>query len=815
MRLSALILVGFAVIGLMLTGLSFTVASQALRELRDIRHAAVLGRVETTAMGATVAMSLERSVTQVALAYAEPIPSGFREIIDEQRSLADEGLAAALAIVAENSFIETGEDYVRQTTDSLARVAALRLEIDSLLAKPSTESDPKRTYEAPFELKEEVVTLKNATTLLRNRTGVSTRVAGALSAVQLGSWEVREFGGRARTHFAIATMNSAPIGPSELAQVRLDSSRASEAWQNLNNSVRSVPGLPNKILEQIDVSDEQYFQTYIGLVEELEVISETHQGQGVVDYGIDFGDFFAQSNAALEAMEYLSENSGNLVIEYWQSREDRALTIAVASCAFAIVSLIVLGTIYLQIRKRVVGLLGAATRILKALAQGDLDVRVRENRRELKEIKELFETVETFRKALLEARRVEAKAKEEAERLQKEEAQRAKVEREEIAQRAMVAERERKEAEERMLAEKQAAQEIAVVVEACAAGDFSKRLSVENKHGVFADICHGLNRIGEVADAGLGEVRTALSMLSNGELNRKMPTDFGGVFGEIAAAVNETSASLSRTVGEISNSAESLNKTSQDIALASSDLSERSEKNAARTAKTAQQLSQMTSEVETAASSARIAGEAVQDVEEMAGEGSKIVAKTVAAMDEIKSSSDEIARVLKVMDEIAFQTNLLALNASVEASRAGDKGRGFAVVATEVRALSQRSADAAKEISNLISSSSAHVDQGVVLAKQSGHSLERIVTGVADASTKLAEIVRAASNTSRSISEISQATTELDADTTENSVAFADTEQAVQNLRSVAHSLATSVASFKIDDSPSSTWKSTDSRFVA
>jgi len=806
MRLSVIILIGFSILGVMLASFGGLTAKQSIRDLVDVRRAAALAEAETTAMAATVAMSLERSVTQVALAYRGPIPEAFRRIIDEQRALADSGLAEALALIADSPFLSTRDAYVRQTEDSLQDVARLRLEIDALLALPIEARDPTRSKELPFEIKEEVVALKNATTLLQNRVSVSTVVAGALAEVQLGAWEVREFGGRARTHFAIATLNSAPIGNAELEQLTVDSSRAREAWERSSNAIFRIEGMPTVILEEAAAAEALYFGAYQDTISDIEAISQQHSGAGAPAYPISFEDFFSLSNDALGAMEALSENSGYALSAYWTGRQNAARNAVILSSAAAILSVVILLVIYLSIRKRVMGLLGAANRILKALAQGDLDVKVRQNRRELTEIKELFETVATFRTALLEARRVESLAKEDAARRQEEEALKAQKEKEEIAARAALAETERLAAEERSAAEQRAAREIAAVVEACAAGDFSGRLTVDDKHGVFAEICDGLNRIGKTADSGLGAVREALSRLAQGDLSHRMPTDFNGVFGEIAAATNETASSLSQTLGEISASTDSLDKTSHDIAFASSDLAQRSKRNATRLAQTADELTHMTMSVETAATAAKVAGDSVKDVEKMAGSGSEIVARTVHAIGEIKSSSDEIARVLKVIDEIAFQTNLLALNAAVEASRAGESGRGFAVVASEVRSLSQRSAEAAQEISELVATSSNHVNQGVDLANASGRALDGIVAGVSDAASKLADIVEATTVTSTGIAEISRATTELDEATKENSVAFSDTETAVQTLRDVSENLGRFVAAFRFEaeqESPS------------
>lgn len=800
MRLSALLLIVFTFIGAVVTFLGGTIAYQTINELRDIRRGALLGEVETTAVSATVAMSLERSVVQVALAFPEPIPSSFRNLVDAQRDTADEGLETALRKIEGVDFLTTSSDYITQTRASLGRVNDIRAEIDAQLALPITERDAKRAYELPYELKKEVVNLKNATDLLRNRVSVSTKVAGALQAVQLRAWEVREFGGRARTYFAIATLNKAPINSVDLGLLTIDNARAEEAWKSLKNSIESISGISGEISREIAAAEEIYFSEYVPLISEIERISRSTEAAGSPNYPVSFDDFFAQSNAALGAMETLSLNSGAALTGYWQDREQSALMKTIASCAFAVLSLAGLIVTYLMMRVKVVGLLGATTRILTQLASGDLDIKIRKNRRELREIVELYGTVQSFREALEEAKRVEAEAKEEAARQREAKEREAERERQAIAERAALADKEKAEAQAQQEKERRAAAEIAKVVEACAAGDFSNRLSTNDKDGIFLEICDGMNRIGEAADAGLGAVRTALKHLANGDLTHRMPGGFEGVFSEIAETMNGTAASLTETLGKIAASASNVDTSATRIADSTSDLSARSEQNAARIEETANELEQLTQNVRSAATSAETARSFVEDIAAMAHDGNSVIEKTIEAMDEIQTSSNEISKVLRLIDDIAFQTNLLALNAGVEAARAGDSGRGFAVVASEVRALAQRSSEAAKEIAGLMDTSAGTVRSGVELVQNSGEALRKIVASVDDAAQKIRDIVSSTNETSTGIGEVSRATTELDKDTRQNAGVFTATKENATSLRAEATSLNDAVSAFQIEE---------------
>ena len=798
MSISSILKIAFALLAAVIVALGAHVTTKAVSDLRDIRRAALLAHADSTAMSATVAMSLERSVVQVALAFKDPMPQAFRDIVTEKRAHADAGLASAVSKIDATAFLPTKDIYISKVRASLSRVADIRAEIDALLLLPKDQRDVQRAYALPFELKQEVVNLKNANELLRNRVSVPAQLAGALQSIQMGAWEVREFGGRARTYFAIATLNKEQIMAGDRGILAVDNARAREAWSSVQSSTELLQGIPDDIITEIAAADALYFGEYIPLIGRLEIASLSAVAGSEPDYEMGFSDFFEFSNTALGSMEVLSQNAGTALTEYWQGREKGALLTAVGSGVFALMSVLGLAVVYLVLNLRVVGLVSAATRILSRLADGDLDVSVRRNRHELKEIKDLFSTVDSFRKALLDAKRLEEEARQASEKQKQAEHREASREREQVAERAKLAEQEKATALENNERERRAAAEIAAVVEACASGDFSSRLSVNDKVGIFAEICDGMNRIGEAADNGLGAVRTALENMAKGDLSQRMPTDFQGIFADIASAMNETTDSLSKTLLEISHSAANVEGVTQGISATTQQLSKRAESNSASLAETADDLSAMTVSVQSAASAARTAGAAVKSIEEMAQSGNEVVSQTIVAMSEIKESSDEIGTVLSLIDDIAFQTNLLALNAGVEAARAGEAGRGFAVVATEVRALAQRSSEAASEIATLVGNASQNVMKGVELVNNSGEALKNIVTGVEDASAKLNDIVLATSKTSTAIGEISQSTQDLDRDTRQNSNVFKDTEAQAQKLNSVAAHLTASVGAFRL-----------------
>ncbi|MFD2175755.1 methyl-accepting chemotaxis protein [Rhodobacter lacus] len=434
---------------------------------------------------------------------------------------------------------------------------------------------------------------------------------------------------------------------------------------------------------------------------------------------------------------------------------------------------------------------------VETLAGGSTEISVPQSR--LREVQAIGAALTTFRESIIERRRLEEERAAEAERAAAARAEQADRDAAEARAKAEAAETERRAAAERAAREHAAAQEIALVVAACAEGDFSQRLRTDDKDGIFAELCAGVNRIGEAAMDGLSAVQDALDQIAQGDLTHRMPERFHGIFADIATAMNRSTESLNGTLTTITVSAASVDTAASEISGATDDLARRSERNAATLEQTASALEQMSATVKSAANSAEVARAAVDDISDKAGAGSKVVESAVAAMDEIKSSSDAIAKILKVIDDIAFQTNLLALNAGVEAARAGEAGRGFAVVASEVRALAQRSSEAARDIASLIESSSTSVGRGVDLVRDSGRALRDIVAGVEDAATKIAEIVTASRETAAGIGEISNATTELDRTTQHNAAVFEQTNAAVRSLQGEATALAAAVSAFRLE----------------
>jgi len=296
----------------------------------------------------------------------------------------------------------------------------------------------------------------------------------------------------------------------------------------------------------------------------------------------------------------------------------------------------------------------------------------------------------------------------------------------------------------------------------------------------------------------LASLATALESISHGDLQVRLDGDLAKEFDKLRADFNGAVAKLQEAIGKVTVSAATIQSAANEIAQASDDLAKRTETQAANLKETSAALAQIAGTVNNTAASTQHATKVVAATKTEAEESGKVVSLTVEAMGRIEKSSGAIGQIIGVIDEIAFQTNLLALNAGVEAARAGESGRGFAVVASEVRALAQRSAQAAKEIKSLISASSSEVEAGVDLVARAGKALQRIVAQVAEIDKVVGDIAVGASEQATGLAEVSKAVSQMDQVTQQNAAMVEQTTAASQGLRMEASSLADAVSRFNV-----------------
>jgi methyl-accepting chemotaxis protein len=288
-----------------------------------------------------------------------------------------------------------------------------------------------------------------------------------------------------------------------------------------------------------------------------------------------------------------------------------------------------------------------------------------------------------------------------------------------------------------------------------------------------------------------------LEKLSDGDLIYRLNTEFDTSYEQLRQDFNKAMGTLQNTVQAIATNTLGVRSGASEITQASDDLSRRTEQQAASLEETAAALDEITATVKKSAEGAQEARNLVANAKTDAERSSEVLRETVQAMSGIETSSKQIGNIIGVIDEIAFQTNLLALNAGVEAARAGDAGRGFAVVATEVRALAQRSADAAKEIKSLISASGQQVEIGVRLVNETGNSLKRIVEQVAKLNALITEIAASAQEQSTGLNQVNTAVNQMDQVTQQNAAMVEQSTAASHSLAGEAEELARLISQFQ------------------
>ncbi|MBB4843307.1 methyl-accepting chemotaxis protein [Paucibacter oligotrophus] len=292
-------------------------------------------------------------------------------------------------------------------------------------------------------------------------------------------------------------------------------------------------------------------------------------------------------------------------------------------------------------------------------------------------------------------------------------------------------------------------------------------------------------------------VRHAVEAVRAGDLSADIPVRLGDT-SSVMAALSGMREQLSKVVSDVRQGSHAVALASKEIAQGNMDLSNRTEDQASALEKTASHMNELGAQVKQNASSSYQANELAQNASKVATQGGEVVAQVVETMKGINDASRKISDIIGVIDGIAFQTNILALNAAVEAARAGEQGRGFAVVASEVRALAGRSAEAAKQIKLLISTSVERVEQGTHLVDSAGSTMTEVVTAIQRVTTIMSEISTATSEQAERVAQVGQAVTLMDQSTQQNSALVEQMAAAATSLNTQASDLVQVVEGFKL-----------------
>jgi methyl-accepting chemotaxis protein len=344
-------------------------------------------------------------------------------------------------------------------------------------------------------------------------------------------------------------------------------------------------------------------------------------------------------------------------------------------------------------------------------------------------------------------------------------------------------------------------------IEAMAAGDHTSPVEYTDYRDcvgrlaraciLVRDRCHEVDIQAETQARVAATLRASLKRLADNQLDCQIGDALPPQYEELRHDFNAAIEALTGLVMSVRTSANSVLTGASEIRAASDDLAQRNEQQAATLEETSAAMNEATRGVQQSARSAIEVQKTITEAHEEATEGGEVVARAIEAMAAIEHSAHEINQIIGVIDGIAFQTNLLALNAGVEAARAGDAGKGFAVVATEVRALAQRSADAAKDIKALITTSTHQVSSGVGLVRETGDLLGKIVGRVGEITQLIGSIATNAEAQAGNLAQVNTAVADMDRVTQQNAAMVEQSTAAARSLATEAHELTTIVGRFK------------------
>ena len=293
---------------------------------------------------------------------------------------------------------------------------------------------------------------------------------------------------------------------------------------------------------------------------------------------------------------------------------------------------------------------------------------------------------------------------------------------------------------------------------------------------------------------------SGLARLAHKDLEHRLEQAFPPSYEALRQNYNAAVDALANAMRTVRVGTANVQGSIAEIGAAADDLALRNESQASRIAETARAMDSVTAIVQETAKSAQAVSQTITAADREASEGGEVVRRAIAAMAAIEASAQEIGQIITVIDGIAFQTNLLALNAGVEAARAGEAGKGFAVVATEVRALAQRSADAAQSIKALITTSGEQVADGVSLVSESGTKLGGIVRRISEISALIGDIAGSASRQAESLIQVNGAMGEMDRMTQQNAAMVEQSTAATRSLQAEADALMGTVSVFRSRD---------------
>jgi methyl-accepting chemotaxis protein len=745
MKISTVLTLALALIGAIAFAKFGSSAVTATRDYILVEQLRELVQLRSRWINGIVTLSQERSLSQVMLTIEGDVPPEFIKMRDGQRIIATMDFDHIRKQVGNISPFDTKDIFVTEMENELKKIDDLRLALAKQMGIPFDRRDHGVSATLIADFKKTISDMKSTADYLVSPNKQTSTDAILLAKLQENAWEMREFGGRARSIYAIATYHQRPISIEDLVYAETMLLRAQEAWNSVLHIASVVP-LSMDLKDQFAIVEQSYLRVYSDLIaainaESLAMTQAENLASGanvsatetamiaasagdLSDMGEDaqaldrmaFQEFFDKSGAAMDATANLAQMAGKEMEIYWDDRAaDQRNTVIMDLGALAILAGAILMTLRV-VSRRITKALRAGLDQLAALSSGQLDRTITRHPKDLSEINALSDGLDELQSQLRRAAQAQAEL--------------AKSER----------------------AQQQIVQELSDGLKKLSTGDLSARITAEldAKYQSLADDFNAATA--SLADVVSRVIDTAGSVLSG------------------ARGINEATVDLSKRTevqgATLQSAASSLEMLTQSIVASRDDAQE----------------------LDTLASLAADKGTAM----------TQTMSQTVAAIEKIKASSYQIELIVGVIEDIAFQTNLLALNAGVEATRAGAEGSGFAVIASEVRSLATRSSQSANEIKELIVASGLEVSKGVEYVADAEASVSDISAHIQKISTLISRIAANSAEQSEGLTQVNHGVSQLDLVTQTNVAMVEETTAECQSLSVVAQDLSHLVSRFHI-----------------
>ncbi|WP_300298318.1 methyl-accepting chemotaxis protein [Ferrovibrio sp.] len=765
MRIRSSFLALMLVIAVIVLGVTGVMIREAYQDRQSAITARGLAAVQGELMRLNELIGIERGVDNGALLDNKTYDPG-ADNIARPRANTDAAFKRVLDLghVTANRAID-----IARIEKARATVVEWRRKVDAAIVRPLAErpAEVVKSYSPAFvDLVGNMTPALNAIDAAISR--ADSDVASPMSIARLAA-DMRALAGARGTVMVNVIVSGKPIAPETNVRYADYTGRMEALWGRIAMTMAMIDA-GAELKEMVQKTEAGYFKTGLpALYAEIRAGSDKG-GQ----WPFTATEFRTRHNPQLYVAGHLRDAAVNEALRVADMLiAERTNSLAIQSAVAALAVLLVIGGAVFFLR-RVVSPLGAITGTMTRIAQGEAAEIGYANRKD--EVGDMAQALSVFQ------RNAEEKAKLEA------------------------GERSRAEAEAKRLAAQREAEavisrEIAQFCAAVGEGNFSDRIDLAGKDGVFRELSQQLNGLADTMQGVMRDLGAVLQALSTGDLTRSTAGQYKGAFAALADAARDTVARLRDFAGQLGESASLVRNASAEISSGSQDLAQRTESQAASIEETAASMHQITATVKQNADNAQAASQLAMAARETAEKGGSVVRDAVSAVTQIEESARKISDIVGLIDEIAFQTNLLALNASVEAARAGEAGKGFAVVAQEVRALAQRSANASKDIKALIQDSNAQVRTGATLVNQTGSSLTDIVNAVKKVTDIVAEIAAASREQATGLDQINTAVGTMDEMTQRNGALVEETSASAQNLAGQGRQLAELVGFFKTGES--------------